>query len=458
MMEKKELENRKLEQKEGLCSYYENVKSKQNVVVKLEDFVRAIRSDRWKQRVEEFRQKEAAGDKGGANAIKNKMPGLIVAGVCEGSHSKVSFRCFSGYLMIDIDHYVGIIRQLLDRLEQLPWTKAGWVSISGEGVKVIIRIETFTQYEYEQLAYPIVARYISRLLELPVDMHCKDLSRTCYASYDPSAFYKETCEAFPWRDEVEAFLAEQDEAKKATGAKQHQPEVESTAGGLVRNFLERYIERHPYVRYHRHDFQLALGREARRAGMNELEFEELVRLAETRLAMPDCDAPEIRRNLTDAYRFAELNGLEEKPKKGSQGSRVQREPSLREDEQEEASANNYVMRLSAPFLPDWIFEDLPHLLAEGLTVAKDRRQRDMLFLSMLVNLSACMPRVKMVYDDTDIYPHLFLTVIASSASGKGIMAHAARLARTVHDLLKEEQTRMNRQYEEDLLLWEQEEF
>jgi len=236
MMEKKELENRKLEQKEGLCSYYENVKSKQNVVVKLEDFVRAIRSDRWKQRVEEFRQKEAAGDKGGANAIKNKMPGLIVAGVCEGSHSKVSFRCFSGYLMIDIDHYVGIIRQLLDRLEQLPWTKAGWVSISGEGVKVIIRIETFTQYEYEQLAYPIVARYISRLLELPVDMHCKDLSRTCYASYDPSAFYKETCEAFPWRDEVEAFLAEQDEAKKATGAKQHQPEVESTAGGLVRNF------------------------------------------------------------------------------------------------------------------------------------------------------------------------------------------------------------------------------
>lgn len=456
MMEKEELRNRKLEQKEGLCSYYENVKSKQNVVVKLADFVQAIRSSRWKQPVEEFRRKEAAGDKGGANAIKSKMPGLIVAGVCEGSHSKASFRCFSGYLMIDIDHYEGSIRQLLDRLEQLPWCKAGWVSISGEGVKVIVRIETFTQYEYEQLAYPIVARHIGRLLELPVDMHCKDLSRTCYASYDPSAFYKDTCEAFPWRDEVEAFLAEQDEAKKATGAKQQQPEVESTAGGLVRNFLERYIERHPYVRYHRHDFQLALGREARRAGMNELEFEELVKLAETRLAMPDCDAPEIRRNLSDAYRFAELNGLEEQPKKGSQGSRVQREPSLREDGQEEASANNYEMRLSAPFLPDWIFEDLSPILAEGVAVAKDRRQRDMLFLAMLVNLSACMPRVKMVYDDTDIYPHLFLTVIASSASGKGIMAHAARLARPIHDLLKEEQTRKNRQYEEDLLLWEQE--
>lgn len=88
-----------------------------------------------------------------------------------------------------------------------------------------------------------------------------------------------------------------------------------TAGRLVRNFLERYIEWHPYVCYHRHDFQLALGCEAWRVGMNEFEFEELLKLAETRLAMPNCDAPEIRRNLSDAYRFAELNGLVENPKR-----------------------------------------------------------------------------------------------------------------------------------------------
>lgn len=62
----------------------------------------------------------------------------------------------------------------------------------------------------------------------------------------------------------------------------------------------------------------------------------------------------------------------------------------------------------------------------------------------------------MVYDDTFIYPHLFLNVIASSASGKGIMAHAVQLARPIHDLLKEENARKMRQYEEDLLLWEQE--
>ena len=450
------LENRTLEQKEGLCSYYENVRSNRNVVVKLVDFVNAIRSGRWKKQVEAFRQKEAEGDKGGANKIKCAMPGLVVAGVCEGGHSKENFRSFSGYLMIDVDHYQGDIRMLLGQLKALPWVKAGWVSISGEGIKVIACVETTTQYEYEQLAYPIVARYISRLLEVPVDMRCKDLSRTCFASHDPEAFYKEECEAYPWRDEVADFLADQDAPQEATGTKPAKQAVVSTAEGLVAKFLENFIERHPYVRNHRHDFQLALGREARRAGMNETEFEELVKLAVIRLAMPDCDGPEIERNLSDAYRFAEVNNLAPFPSKGSQGSWVHREPSARAEELEETAARSYEMRLSASCIPDWIYEGLPAILAEGLKVAKDPRQRDMLFLAMMTNLSACMPGVKMVYDDTFIYPHLFLSVIASPASGKGIMAHAVQLARPIQDLLKEENGRKVRQYEEELLLWEQE--
>ena len=127
-----------------------------------------------------------------------------------------------------------------------------------------------------------------------------------------------------------------------------------------------------------------------------------------------------------------------------------------EDLQEETSARNREMRLASPCLPDWIFESLPSLLADGVKVAKDKRQRDMLFLSMLTNLSGCMPKVKMVYDDTDIYPHLFLAVIASSASGKGVMAHAARLAYPIQKLMDEENARKQHQYEENQILWEQE--
>ena len=452
-----------MKQKSGQCSYYANVKSKQNQVIMLAQFVTAIRSDRWKQPVEEYRRLKAGGRLKEAERIKSQLPGLVSAGVCEGGHSKKNVRSLSGYLMIDIDDYEGEIHDLIRTLHAFPWVQAAWISVSGTGAKAEVRVEVGSVEEYERQAYPVVAQYLSGVLDTPVDMHCRDLSRICYASHDPEAFYKEEeCEPFPWKVEREKRQEEPVEATESgrTDGKASVETTGSTARGLVSKFLDRFIEQHPYVRAHRHDFQLALGREARRAGMNESEFEELTKLAVSRLSMPDCDGPEIRRNLTDAYRFAELHRMESASLSGVMGPIGPRAPFVRPEETadalEETVARNREMRLAAPFLPDWIFDGLPTILDEGLKIAKDLRQRDMLFLSMVVNLSGCMPRVKMVYDDTDIYPHLFLAVIASSASGKGIMAHAARLGYPIQQLLDKENEQRQRQYEENHLLWEQE--
>ena len=443
------------------CSYYANVKSKQNQVITLAQFVTAIRSERWKQPVEEYRRLKAEGRLKEAERVKGSLPGIVSAGVCQGGHSKANVRSFSGFMMMDIDHYEGDIHELVRTLHGFPWVQAAWVSASGSGAKAEVAVDVASVEEYEKHAYPIVAQYLSRVLDTPMDMHCRDLSRICYASYDPDAFYKEeACAPFPWREEWERKLQEEAVEKPEESPDASEPSVETVSRGLVRRFLDRFIERHPYVRNHRHDFQLALGREARRAGMSESEFDELVSLAVSQLSMPDCDGPEIRRNLTDAYRFAELNPLPEQSAWGAVGPKGPRVPYVQQEErlemQEETSALNREMRLSAPFIPDWVYEDLPAFLAEGLAIAKDARQRDMLFLSMVVNLSGCMPRVKMVYDDTDIYPHLFLSVIASSASGKGVMAHAARLAYPIQQMLDKENEQKQRQYDESLLVWEQE--
>ena len=444
----------------GQCSYYANVKSKQNQVVTLAQFVTAIRSERWKQLVEEYRRYKAEGKLKEAESIKSQLPGLVSAGVCEGGHSKVNVRSFSGYLMIDIDEYEGDIHILIQTLRAFPWVQAAWVSVSGSGAKAEVRIEVASVEEYEKQAYPMVAQYISKALDTPVDMHCRDLSRICYASYDPDAFYKEEeCEPFPWKQEWEKHHqlrkqeADGNPEKAVTGG-------ESSACGLVAKFLDRFLERHPYVRHHRHDFQLALGREARRVGMNESEFDELSDLAVSRLSMPDCDGPEIRRNLADAYRFAELNSKGSSSPSGTIGPKGSTGAFLRSEEfsdrLEETIARNREMRLSAPFLPEWIFDGLSSILTDGLSVANDLRQRDMLFLSMAANLSGCMPRVRMVYDNKVVYPHLFLSVIASSASGKGVMTYAARLGYPIQQMLDKENAEKQRQHEENLLLWEQE--
>ena len=454
----------KLSIKRAHCSYYENVKSNRNQVITLAQFVTAIRSERWKKTVEYCRRLKAEGQLKKAESIKGGLPGIVSAGVCEGGHSKENVVSLSEDLMLDVDHYTGDIHALVRRVSELPWVQASWISVSGEGAKIIVRIQVDTLEEYELQAYPIVAQYFSRLLDTPMDMRCKDLSRFCFVSYDPDAFYREECEPFPWREEWEKSQQEivdvKEEEKKAESRESSMKSDKIVPSGLVKKFLDDFIEQRPYVRNHRHDFQLALGREARRVGMSESDFDELVKQAVSRLSMPDCEGPEIKRNLTDAYRFAELNPLNFPLRLGSMGPKGPRAPFAREEDmedlQEETSARNREMRLASPCLPDWIFESLPTLLADGVKVAKDKRQRDMLFLSMLTNLSGCMPKVKMVYDDTDIYPHLFLAVIASSASGKGVMAHAARLAYPIQKLLDEENGRKQHQYEEKQILWEQE--
>lgn len=445
----------------GLCSYYVNHNAKENTVVSIAQFVTAIRSDRWREKAGECRRMLAQGDKRGAKSVKDTLPCLIVAGVCQGGHAKVNFVSFSGYLMIDVDGYKGDIRALLGLLEAQPWSYAGWVTISGSGLKLVVRVDAVTQDEYEKTAYPLVAACIRRLIDFPVDMQCKDLTRTCYASYDADAFCKEAgCEVYPWREEAEAQTPPA--GTEAAGEPEGKPEKTraSTARGMVRSFLEAFIESHPYVPKHRHEFQLALGREARRYGMDENELNTLMDLAVSHLSMPDCDGPEIRANILDAYAFAEEKSLEANRAKGFMGSWGRRVP-LPDDADTDADSGetedaNREIRLAAPFLPDWIFDRLPEVFRRGLEVVKDCRQRDMLLLGMLTNISGCLPNVSLVYDDADVYPHLFLSVIASAASGKGILAQAAKLGRDIQKMLEEENEARQREYEEAQILWEQE--
>ena len=328
--------------------------------------------------------------------------------------------------------------------------------MSGTGAKAEVCIEVDSVEEYEKQAYPIVSQYFSRVLDTPLDMHCRDLSRICYASYDPEAFYKEEeCPPFPWREEWEKRRQEETLAKNVENEESSMKSA-FLASGMVESFLNAFIEQHAYIPHYRHDFLLKLGRDARRYGMNQEEFDYLVGLAVDKLSMPDCDAPEIKYTLADAYHYAELKNLSKPRKLGVLGSKDHLVPSEGEGDAEEKAENEREIRLSAPCFPCWVYESLPEILTEGLKVARNDRQRDMLFLGMLTNLSACLPNVRMVYDDTDVYPHLFLAVVASSASGKGIMAHAAKLGKGIQRMLDEENEDKLKKYEESTLIWEQE--
>lgn len=459
----------------GQCSFYNNVKLRENVVIHISEFLTQIRNGKWRNETESYRRLVREGKSAEAGRVKNNLPAIMVAGCCEGGHTKANFRTFSGMANVDLDHCEGDLPELMGRLKQQPWVYAAWISVSGKGIKVVVPVMAETQEEYEKMAYPLVTACIGELLNTPVDMQCKDLTRLCYASWDENAFLNENAEVFPWREKLKnAHSIEENptfpskaESLVSSPLASSQSTVSSSpkapeAQGLVAGFYERFCRKHTFVEGHRHDFLLALGRSARRNGMTQEELDLLIRLAERSLVAPDYNAGEIRRNISDSYHFTENNWHSGEGFSGAKGQGGPSAPYFMgnelmsdEDREEEEKEKNKQLRREAPYLPDWIFESLPSQLQSALTVAKHKRQRDMLFLSMLTNLSGCMPNVKLRYDDDYIFPHLFLAVIAPPASGKGIMALPAKLPRLIQKELDEENAKAMREYEQELTLWEQ---
>ena len=85
-----------------LCSFYFNVREQRCIEMSLEEFVNYICNGRWKSTVEMYHRLMAEGDKSKAKELKNKLPGLVVAGYCEGSHALKNRRTWSGNAMFDV--------------------------------------------------------------------------------------------------------------------------------------------------------------------------------------------------------------------------------------------------------------------------------------------------------------------------------------------------------------------
>lgn len=78
-----------------------------------------------------------------------------------------------------------------------------------------------------------------------------------------------------------------------------------------------------------------------------------------------------------------------------------------------------------------IYEQLPEELKK-LTENFEGRERDMVLLSCIGVLSNCLPNIYGNYDGDDVYPQLFIIIVAPPASGKGVMNYARTLIHPIH--------------------------
>ena len=445
-----------------LCSFYFSVFDEHAVDMTLEEFVKLLRGERWKVQVEEYQRLKASGRETEAKKLKRKLAALVIAGRCAGSHAETNLKQWSGDAMLDVDKCNGRVSEFLQVLKDTPWVKAAWRSVSYDGLKLVVRVEAESVDEY-RLAYALVAWHVAQLLAFPCDMSCKNPTRPCFASYDPEAFFRPDTEVFPWRrfvtehpDRVGEILAE---LKVKTPAGASGPPV--AASGMLHTFFNEFLEQNPFVDGKKNEFLLKLGRIARYKGVGEEELARLKTLAVERLAGMGCAAGDIPPRIDSGYRYADMNKGPETPASRAhkaQGSPMRySEPNEGEEEAELEKLEADKLRREVPCLPDELFDRLPDFLKRGLTHVRNKRERDILLLSMITNISGCLPGVRMNYGGMVYSADLYLVALAGSGRGKGVMQLAAILPAAIQEYYDELNRKDEREYRQKLLKWNLEE-
>ena len=445
-----------------LCSFYFSVFDEHAVDMTLKEFVELLRGERWKAQVEEYQRLKASGRETEAKKLKRKLAALVIAGRCDGSHAETNLKQWSGDAMLDVDKCNGRVSEFLQVLKDTPWVKAAWRSVSYDGLKLVVRVEAESVDEY-RLAYALVAWHVAQLLAFPCDMSCKNPTRPCFASYDPEAFFRPDTEVFPWRrfvtehpDRVGEILAE---LKVKTPAGASGPPV--AASGMLHTFFNEFLEQNPFVDGKKNEFLLKLGRIARYKGVGEEELARLKTLAVERLAGMGCAAGDIPPRIDSGYRYADMNKGPETPvfrAHKAQGSPMRySEPNEGEEEAELEKLEADKLRREVPCLPDELFDRLPDFLKRGLTHVRNKRERDILLLSMITNISGCLPGVRMNYGGMVYSADLYLVALAGSGRGKGVMQLAAILPAAIQEYYDELNRKDEREYRQKLLKWNLEE-
>ena len=65
-----------------------------------------------------------------------------------------------------------------------------------------------------------------------------------------------------------------------------------------------------------------------------------------------------------------------------------------------------------PAFPNQVYDHLPDFLKRAMKPARSKRERDILLLGLIANLSGCLPQVRISFDQRPYSPQLYTLIIA----------------------------------------------
>jgi hypothetical protein len=388
-----------------------------------------IKTDKYQSDINSIRYALHKGDDKKADEIKSSLIAFTMSGTFGKSRTKTNLNTYSQIIGLDFDHIpVTELNKLATLINECKYTFASFISPSGEGIKIFIKV--YTNAEHHSIAYNQVANHYKVISGYDFDPKCKDITRLCFVSCDADLFLNENATIFEVEEQVQQL---QKESKKET--------VQNLSSDDLLDKCVKFTEqKEQYYKGNRNNFIHLFASNSNRFGICE---EDALDYCITNF---DLDEKEIKTAVNSAYKnqstdfakFAKFANLQtiEVAKNNLPNKTV-----IPEEE-------DYLK--TTPLIPQSVYDNLPPILFQACQAFTEPRARDTFLTGALAILSGCLPNVSGLYSGNIVYPSLFSFILAPAASGKGALKFSKALADKYHSTILEESKEARKIYEEKL--------
>lgn len=394
--------------------------------VSLSTIITNIKIGAYHDSINAIRMAKSMGKSKKADQLKKELLAFTPSATFKDGRKKELVTSYSGCVHLDFDKLTPeVLQKAFDLAVNIPFTYACFTSPSGDGLKVFVKVNT-DQESHEQ-AYKQVQAHYEKEIGIEADPKCKDITRLCFVSDDPNAFYNENAITFEISLQEQATLSEPlfEQAQNSLNA------IFDECVNFTNNILT-------YNNGNRNNYLYQLACNCNRRGISHPEAEHLITsnfYHENQTEIRKSIESAYQNNLAEFGKFANLAGSQKKQTKKEITNDI---------------TEDYLK--ITPIIPIDAINLMPSLFQEGARAFEnDPRKRDVFLTSAICIISGCLPGVQGIYDQERVFPHLFSFIIAPAASGKGVLKNAKRLGDKIHMRFTEESKAERKDYENELI-------
>ncbi|MDA9680578.1 DUF3987 domain-containing protein [Flavobacteriaceae bacterium] len=358
----------------------------------LKEVLNAIKEGKFNNEITQLREADSEEEKG---RIKNSLLAFTPSVVLNTGRKFTVGDSYSGIIHLDYDK-LDDVAGALEKIKSLEYTYSCFVSPSGNGIKVFVRVSN--NVEQHKNAFNTLRSYYDKAVGRESDKSIKDLVRLCFVSSDPDLYLNEESVVFDY----------------TTVSTTRTPE----------ELWEYTSRKETFTVGNRNNFIHFFACNANREGLNMEEVKSYC----SSMTDSSLTYQEIERTIRSAY---ENNT--------SQFRELQSVQSLQSCSKEDKS----------PMIPEEVYENLPPTLKESCEFFSGR-ERDVYLTSALCVISGGLSNMQGLYAQKIVYPNLYSFIIAPAASGKGSMNYARSLGDCYQTLLESKNNEAKASYVKEI--------